>query len=326
MSTWVTLIGDALDVLGVDPPDSFHWLGQRFRIEDHDERGSLTAHLTEVLYADLYCTGGPSPPTYRAGGIRDPPVTADVERLQEANRGTGSRDSGWVVTAIDDAGTLVSRSGLTLRARRADLLAGPNGPTVGDTVSVILPSGSRGVPHGFSTAYGDAGERDSSGGLDRFYWNVRPEGRERLLALVTTIVNRAGLPFRFKVLNDPDERRCDAAVLYTASADRPAVISSLREILSGVDGLLRGRTPFLTKRLAPGLGFAEDPPGDDSFGTHRCRLLVEAVVQVDGSGRLPRPDRLGAVVSHLTRSGVRIERPHLNQDTDVSADPEPIVP
>jgi len=75
---------------------------------------------------------------------------------------------------------------------------------------------------------------------------------------------------------------------------------------------LKPAIPALTKRLADGLGLAEDPgPGGDSFGMHRCRLLADAVVRAhEHSG--PGGARLSDVETRFAEEGLSLDRPYLN--------------
>ena len=143
----------------------------------------------------------------------------------------------------------------------------------------VVPKEVTGLPWGFYTAHGDAGSCDADDErIDRYYLNPRGDVRPAVLAVVTGRMNRRGLPFRFKVLNDSATNRCDGAVLYVDSDLRREVRPVLAEIATSLGNGLAPRVPALTKALAPGIGFAEDPPGDVSFGTHRCALLAEALL------------------------------------------------
>ena len=70
-------------------------------------------------------------------------------------------------------------------------------------------------------------------------------------------------------------------------------------------------TPAFTKRLAPGLGLAEDFGDGGSFGLHRCGLLAEGVVAAREGGRGADDERLAVVVEHLRAAGVDPDAPYL---------------
>jgi hypothetical protein len=325
------LVVGALEALDIDSSSSYCWLGQRFAVgpgengEMVGSRGALIRALEGRLYADFYCSGGVAPPA-------DPPdpgtaswSSSEAQALSSANCGRGSRQGGWIVQEVDDGSVVVERDGLRLWAEPDQVLPDGASSRPGDEVSVILPKELPGLPGGFYTALGDAGDGFvSDGPVDRFYWNVRPEGRVDLVAVLTRTLNGADLPFRFKVLTDPGAMRCDAGVLYTPAARRSPVVGALADMLATAPPSLRTSPPALTKRLAPGLAFAEDPGGDGSFGTHRCGLLADAVAEAHELGLSRVDDRLAVIARRFARDGLSLDHPHLNAGSDPAGDPAPI--
>ena len=314
------VLAGLLDALVVDPPHSYCWLGQRFRTPD--AAGALVDALADRLYGDFYVTGAPAPPVHAPERPRGPWPSADVFALRHANTGRGSPQSGWVVDATDADVVIIRRPGLLrLHAHRHEVRTRSWPPAIGDEVVLIRPPETLGRPAGFYTAFGDAGEGTGADALDRFYWNVRPSGRASLIAVLTGTLNRAALPFRLKVLNDRGTLRCDAAVLYAASDLRPAVAQLLGGVWPEVAGLLDDAVPALALRLGPGLAFAEDPGGDESFGTHRCRLLAEALVSASGRGAASSSERTTAIAQVFSEAGLSLEHPHLRPGSRSDRDP-----
>jgi hypothetical protein len=157
----------------------------------------------------------------------------------------------------------------------------------------------------------------------RLYWNLRADGAAPFVAAGTRLLNRAGAAFRLKVLNRPDAfTRCDAAVVYLARDDYPALADLLLALHAEVGGFLSPRTPVFTAELAPGLGLAEDPGTAESFGEHRCRLLADAFVRSHESGWTDDAATLAAVEARFARDGVDLDAPHLSPDP--AADPVPV--
>jgi hypothetical protein len=317
--THAALVRQALEALAVESTRAYAWLGQRFQVESPDsdgprERRALVHALTERLYADFYCPGGVAPPAEDLAQPHQPWPSEAVSAFSEANVGRGCRDEGWIVRDIGEDAIVVEKDELRLWAKPSELMPPAAPARVGDSVAVVLPREAIGSRTGFYTAYGDAGSAEVPGGagVDRFYWKVRTVGRTRLLEAATTGLNRAGLPFRFKVLNDPDTVRCDAAVLYTPRALRDDVTRIVAALVRSVAPALGARTPVFAKRLAPGVAFAEDPPGDESFGTHRCGLMAEAIVASHEHGLRRVDDRLDAVALAFGSAGLSFERAYLN--------------
>jgi hypothetical protein len=75
---------------------------------------------------------------------------------------------------------------------------------------------------------------------------------------------------------------------------------------------LRDARPPLTRPVARGVGFAEDPGRGISFGQSRCEALAAGVLALlDGDPRSPA-HRSAALLDALRRSGIDPGRPWLN--------------
>ena len=182
-------------------------------------------------------------------------------------------------------------------------------------VSLRFPKELLGISPGFYMAVSDVEMPDFHGAdVVRFYWNLRPEAAVPLMEELTRELNSARLPFRFKVVNDRGAfSRCDAAVLYVLKSNYAPVAQIVERIYSKISERLNERVPAFTRRLAPGLGFAEDPgTKHDSFGTHRCRLLAEGMFRAWRLGRKSLPDRLRIIEAHFAEHKISLEAPHLN--------------
>lgn len=320
------VLAEALAAIDVESPQACVWLGQRRRVgagaPRHDALGRLRAWLADRLYADVYCTGGIAPPDAAAA---DPSAASLADALSAANAGRGSAQDGWIVLDGDgDGGSIVlERGGLRVWADAGDVLA--TDPRPGVRVRLRCPRESRGLADGFYEAYGDAGD-GADVPLDRHYWNIRPEGRPALMALITTRLNDTEVPFRYKTLNSAGRQRCDAGVLYTPAHLRASVARLLRPVHAAVRGHLRSHCPAFALPLAPGLAFAEDPPGELSFGQHRCRIVAEALVDAFERGITGAPEREAVVTRRWEEQGLSLARPHLNPGSHADDEPRPIAP
>jgi hypothetical protein len=323
MSTYRQAVTAALEALRIESPTSFSWYGEpspSLPMEVVAAMGAETARaylqdqLQGQLYSSFYCSGRPVPRQPQGPAGQPHGASPFIDSLSRANSGTGSRDPGWTVARIEDDGRLVVRQhGLSLWARPEEVRGSEIGP--GSEVSVTLPSELLRLSPGFYMALGDA-EMDLGESLVRYYWNLSSSGGAALVAAGTRVLNRAGLPFRLKVLLNPDGySRCDAGVLYAPRRLRAEVARLLPELLAEVAGHLRPGAPALTKQLAEGLAVAEDPGGGDSFGTHRCGLLAGAAIRAFELGVDAAPDRLALVEQHFGQHGVSFERPYLNADS-----------
>ena len=145
------------------------------------------------------------------------------------------------------------------------------------------------------------------------YFNISVAGAAALVSVCTRVLNRAGIPFDLKVVDDPDGfDRCDAAVLYLADRDFASARESLRTIVSTCCDHLHGEPPAFTKPLSRGVSVGEHRPTlGASFGTSRCRFVAEGVVAAYESGARDLPDRLDAVVRRFADHRVDIDLPYL---------------
>lgn len=300
-----------LDALSTAPDGRLLWFGSRIGDSD-DVAADRTRLLAATLYESAYVSGEPVPLAF--------PSAADNERhnlslaLSSANSGTGRRLRAQVLDrSADDVVVRVSSLVLRVPAARIDDLE------VGsDSLSGSFRSSKERLQlqPGFYYAVSDA-DLVGSVGIDRFYWNVRPHGGTSLVEAVTSTLNRHSCAFDLKVLDSSaDYPRCDAAVLYMPSAQLaqagPRILAIANDLAAR--GLLGGRTPLWTRRLAPGLGFAEDPLDGSSFGETRCRQVAAAILATLHVER--RAARVNEIRRLLTDMGVRVKAPHLHGTLD----------
>ncbi len=322
MSPYRQVVETAFEALRIETPTSFSWCGEPVaplpaevveQMGAEAARAYLRDRLRDQLYGSFYCTGR-AVPQQVSRAVRPPGASVFVDSLSRANRGRGSREAGWKVVRTDPDGRLVvRRHGLSLWVHPAEVSGEGSHPDA--EVSVRMPPELLRLSPGFYMALGD----EALGGEDplvRHYWHLSSRGGEALVAAGTELFNEAGLPFRLKVLIDPDlYRRCDAGVIYTPKRLRAEVAELLPPLRAAVAKHLRQGTPALTKPLGEGIGLAEDPPGGDSFGMDRCGLLAEALVRAFELGRERREERLALVAETFAERGVDFGRPYLNAES-----------
>jgi hypothetical protein len=288
----------------------------------------LFSQLRWQLYGAFYCqgiAGSAQVPT----GVHSPPSAAHfVEELSQANCGKGYWEQGWEVTARNSHRLLVRRNGFELWATSENCRSDLNGQcSEGATVSVHFPKESRQTSPGFYVAKSDIEMPDSKSQMVlRFYWNLKAYSAVPLMRALTGGLNDIGVSFRFKVAsNESSYVRCDSGVLYVAKNDFGAVSRVVRRVYAEIGTAnFNSRVPALTKTLAPGLGLAESPGSHlDSFGTHRCRLLAEGLIQAHRLGRQSLRERLVVVERRFAKNGLSLERPFLNPGSVDVYDVEP---
>jgi HopA1 effector protein family len=323
MSGYRELVLDALRALRIDSPTHFSWLGEpgpelpadvASAMDEATARDYLRFTLQNHLYASFYTRGAPGPA--RPAETLQPDVgwTPFLSELSAANAGSRSREPGWIVDRRDaDGRIVVRRNGLSLWARPEEVV-GPADPEA--EVSIRLPKELLRLSPGFYLALGEE-EFQPDEPVVRVYWHLRREGAPRLVRELTAPLNAGGLPFRLKVLKDPNAySRCDAGVLYVRSRDFRRVAPLVARTRSAVEQQLRDTTPALTKRLGDGVGLAEEPPSAESFGMHRCGLLAEGAIRAWEAGAERAEDALPLVEAGLGEAGISLDAPYLNPGSD----------
>lgn len=290
--------------------------GDAVRAQDFDptSRGLATAPgvdprigaLAARLYDRFYSRDGEAPPPFVAGD--GPAFTAT---LSLARGGSDRWEPGWTITSVAAHGQVVAQK----HGRSVELWPGqyllPQGggpPRPGFPLAAYFPKESTTYQPGFFFTWSnEPPDRDEPGTLVRLYWNISAEGAPGLLARLTGRLDRFRVPFRFKTLALPGAYgRLDAAVLFVARRSFPIVARLAAEVHREVAPWLGTAVPLFTLPLAPGLGLAEDPGHGESFGTHRCRLVAEALL------RRPEGDRPATVASWFAAYGLDLARPWLN--------------
>jgi len=316
----LTLLSYATRATWIVSPFSFTWMGHRSEtlpprlrscLSAETRRSFLHQQIQNHLYDRFYCAGGLRP---GAAGYQPPPQTdrAFLQELDQANQGTGCLDPGWTVSQSGEAELLVHRDGLSLRVGEKDVVRDDNGKA-----RIRLP---RGLPRAWPCYYLALGNVALSETdwrtLIRVYWNITAAGAARLVRRLTAQLNEAGIPFRLKVSSALSRRRrCDAAVLYLAADAYDDALPYLAEASSEVRVETQDAVPLFTKRLAAGVGFAENPVGGQSFGMHRCGVLAEGIMQAHDRGVTAHDARVQMVTSAFDHAKIDIQRPYLNHGT-----------
>lgn len=306
-------ISAALDALRIRSETAYSWLGQVVEADRPGAAGApswIDLSLPARLYADFYLTGTPAPVSAPLAWRLDTGEVAAVGDLSAANVGAGSPQPGWRVVGPDGDRVVVERDGLRLWARPDALVPADAGPGAG--VALVGPKERLGHSEGFYVMMGDAGNAGGAPAIDRLYWHLRRDGAVPLVAAASEALNRAGVPFRLKVANNPRGfRRCDTAVLYTAREDRERALGLAVAIHARLGGRVRDAVPALTLRLAPGLAFAEDPGGGESYGASRTRLVARGVLEAWRAGEGDARAQAARVEAAMADAGIDIGRPYL---------------
>ncbi len=267
--------------------------------------------LQRRLYRDFYCCGSAA----RRRKKLLPPVdgrTPFIEQLSAANQGQGVWQDHWEPLHDTGGDCVVARNGIAVRAPRLNVAR--SGADGARTVRVKLPKEFLRLSPGFYVAVGDHDfAENAEARLWRFYWHLGPHGALQFVRTSTALLNREGIPFRAKVVADPSHYgRHDSAVLYLDSGEDCNLLEALlAELYRLLEPLLEPGIPALTKALAPGVGWAEQPGSGDSFGWHRCGLIAQGLFQGHRDSSRSPEAALAAVERRFLEEDVSLEAPYL---------------
>jgi hypothetical protein len=236
--------------------------------------------------------------------------------LSAANNGRGSWEPGWQVISLEPDGRFaVRKDGITCWVGPDGLRARTAIPAPGDHVRVRVAKELRSLIPGFYCAIGDGDQDDCDDAPAprvRFYWHLTARAAVPYMAAITRRLNERRIPFRTKVLSDPNGYgRADAGVLYVERRSATRVGDVLAAVHREIVPWLRPEVPLFSRPLAPGLSVAEDPRTSLSFGQHRCQLAARAVWTSFTRGDAT-PEQQAATCAEVVRAAdLDPVRPHL---------------
>jgi len=273
--------------------------------------GGPVAGLAGTLYTSFYCV--PSAPPPAAG---DP--NQFIAALRAANPIPPRLQGGWTVVQIDQVGILLGDArGRQRRAAAQEIAPYGGGIVPGQPVRTAVPREMISGPGGHYIILGRPVHEPRTGRQVRFYWNVGPGEAASFLALAGAGLERRRIPFQAKVPVAPElYGRADCGVLYLSLEDVEAATDIVAAAYAALAAAIRPDTPLFTRRLAPGLAFAESPPSGDSFGMHRCRLVAEGLVAAFDRGAGDAEARLAAICERFVGYGLDLAALERNPATN----------
>jgi hypothetical protein len=284
------------------------WLGVPVKQSWPDEAVTreLRLHqLTALLYQQFYCHGrvlplpSDAPRRTRLTGLA-------MDRLAAAQRGCFRWEQGWQLISADAGYADAELAGLRALVHPAAWRHGQE-----RHIEVRLSSGSFTLSPGFYLIIG--GEPFKQAEVVRIYWNVTVDAAVKIISAVEESLGRQHIPYRMKVLTDLTRPgRADRCVLYLQRQDFAFARHGLAHLYRSIAESSAPAVPTYTLKIADGLSIAEQPPGQESFGQHRSRLLAEGIMLgAEGKARSDK-ERLATVRDHFAGSGYPLERAHLS--------------
>ena len=274
----------------------------------------LIRAIQAVLYDRCYARRFPRPSAATATQTPAPDIEF-ARRLAAANAGRERWDRGWIIHQFGPSGQAFVRKGDRERvavpgAFIFDSAPGMT-PQIGSSVSVRAPSETYEAQPGYYFAFGETlDELADNLSLTRLYFHCRAEDAVSLISELTAALNRFQTPFQLKTPTAPAlYGRTDAAVLYVGTRYFPItarIVAFVREKIR-----LEATTPLFTKTLWPGVAAAVEPGTGESFGSHRCRLTAEGIVEAWRRGEQGASARYAATEARFIAAGLDLKRPWL---------------
>ncbi|AUT01939.1 hypothetical protein CLI64_16940 [Nostoc sp. CENA543] len=250
------------------------------------------------------------------------------QQLHAGNQGDGYFSPDWVVKKLEqDNSIAVTRGQLTVHIHpEIHLKTQEKSVSVGDVVAIKMPKNC--VQEGFYIAVGDTGlvpvdEGDINHRIIRIYFNITSDGAVPLMRAVTQQLNAQQIYFSFKVpYSYSGYDRYDAGVLYIRQKDYLRVHPILQNIYSENTAYFQEDIPLFTKKLASGLGLAEEPDAKfdqyESFGTNRCQIIANGLIIAQQNNQRSPEAKLATIIEQFARLNVDLKFPYLNPNsTDI---------
>jgi type III HopA1-like effector protein len=230
--------------------------------------------------------------------------------LRAAHAAARERDSGWAVTASSPRGVVAAARGDSARLLRPGEYAMPLRPGVppapGEPIEPVRRLDHLDDDQALWWSFTDPPPERP---LGRVYLNARPATAARAVHELTHAL--AGIPHQLKCPQQAQAcERIDAIVAYHERPARDAVLASLDDRWPRLRPLLDPDVPPLTRRVRPGLAWADDVEDGQSYGESRCRLVAAAIERAAGAWPGAGPARrLELVQAGLREAGIDPERP-----------------
>ena len=279
----------------------------------------LFQSLQQLIYT-VYYTRSPiekknSFPAY-------PEIEAFVAELRAENNSTEQFDPGWTIEHVDTAGNIIAGKTNYKRLIYPGEFVNESSfhqkPLVNTVVKIFARKEHNDLHGGFYYLFGNTIAEDNPEQLVRIYFNVTPDGAKRLLRKLSRCFKKYQIPFSFKCLYHPSlYSRADAAVLYFEKRYSHFIFRLLKDVYESIQPMAGDCVPLFTRKLAPGIGFAENPLNpEESFGTHTSKMIAQGMMH-SFTNNLPQETWYNEVISNLEiRHGYKdIEQLYLNPGT-----------
>jgi hypothetical protein len=320
--TYLDDLQQIIESVDIAADGQLHFEGQPCQGYDYPEASAearLFHNLHHLLYAACYTRGG-----LHHAATEMEENNPFLAALRAANTSAERYDGGWVVEEIEQTGNvLVRKSGTKRHTYAGDFLRehfGQGPLQRGEMVNIRAVPEYGGSPEtsqaAFYHVFGSTLGENNNSAIVRLYFHLAPEGAAPLISLISSRLNAFSVPFQFKCLNHPSLfTRCDSAVLYLDKRHFEVATELLAEGYVALKPYLKSEIPMFTRRLAPGIGFAENPfSASESFGTSRCKVIAQGIVNAWKAGQ-PKAAWQDFILQNLEKNFLRPDALYLNPNS-----------
>ncbi|MEN0080279.1 T3SS effector HopA1 family protein [Flavobacterium lindanitolerans] len=272
---------------------------------------TLKESLTGILYSECYALKE----SYQSDLLHKPNYSiendANFMRLLSQNNHSKDRiEQGWQVKTNYPGGYVE----VVRQAESHIVPLNALKETGGQNVAVFFPKEDQHRQPTFYYVFGNQ-NLDFSKNLVRVYWNITSEGAPVLIDSITKKLNRYNIPFLFKCLNHPQLYfRRDAAVLYIEDTLQHLLGQLLPELYEDIKEFLEEDVPLFSYRYQKGMGMAENPSSQESFGMNRMAIVASVL-----ANSVPKNPDAGTLLQEIARAfqqkGIHPETTFLNKGT-----------
>lgn len=285
--------------------------GKRYDVTSEN----ATAGLSNILYSECYALKE----SYQAGlAIRQNHLIEDnvnfVNLLSQNNHTKDKIEQGWTVKNSYPNGyaEVVKQSESRIVPTTAIKESSDGAITNGQTVTVFFPKEDRNRQPTFYYIFSNQ-TMNISQKLTRIYWNCTSEGAPVLIDAITKKLNHYNIPFLFKCLNNPDLYfRRDPAVLYVEDTMMHLLGLILPEIYEVMKDFLEEDVPLFAYKYQNGIGIAESPNAQESFGMNRMAILAGSLLQ-EIPKKLTTEATINGIATAFLQKGINPSATFLNK-------------
>lgn len=299
--------------------NSFSFAGKNFSYGQGVSNyiNSLADLLKQILYAQCYCQKFEN--KYIENELQPVLDNNFLRALDLANSSVNKLDSGWVLEQMLANGKVVAKKNTHYKILNHGEFKLVNMqesmPKEGDVISINCKRDSSNYQSAFYYAFGNEIEYDQNlVTLIRIYFNIESDDAPQLIKLITSELNKYFIPFSFKCLNQSYYySRIDSAVLYIQKPYYNITKHILTHAFEKQSFSFNDATSLFTKKIMKGVSIAEEPGDGESFGTSRCGMLANSLINSKNKGIESPEEILEDAEFFFQNCGINIYNAYLNK-------------